>query len=305
VTEVLAVKHWRENPGFDEQERGIFAFCEKLTLEPWSLIAADLESLRAVGFSERQVLDIVLVGGYRHFIARIADGTGIELKSGIHPDIVKAYSYEVTAGEGALTGGLAGSTTGNPSELTNSPDSPWIKTVPDAEVETDIRTVYLDWQDKFGFVPNLLRALSLHPKALCAAGAFWQGIMFGASGLGRRKENLIALIVADINYSPYFQAWHRELLRREWGSRKAVERLQKNWRDAGLDRAEEQMLTFAEKLTLDEGRVNQSDIEALRGVGFTDPLILDMIVEVAYLNCFTRIANALGILVEPAISQSS
>jgi uncharacterized peroxidase-related enzyme len=89
-------------------------------------------------------------------------------------------------------------------------------------------------------------------------------------------------------------AWHGELLRRELGSQEAAMRL-RDWRTAGLEPAEEQMLSFAEKLTLDEGRMNQSDADALRAVGFTDPLILDVIVEVAYLNCFTRIANALGV----------
>ena len=72
----------------------------------------------------------------------------------------------------------------------------------------------------------------------------------------------------------------------------------KNWRSSGLERADEQMLSFAEKLTLDEGRMNQADADALRAVGFTDSLILDVIVEVAYLNCFTRIANALGVPVD-------
>lgn len=304
MTEVLAVKHWRESPSFDEQDRALFAFCERVTFEPGFLTAADLQSLRAVGYSERQILDIVLICGYRHFIARIADGAGIELDPVMQavPDIVTTYSYEDVRGESPLTVAHRRNT-GIPPSLAGNTAGPWIATVPDAEVDPAVQSVYQAWQAEAGFVPNLLRALSLHPQALCATDAFRKGVTFGGSGLGKRREHLIALTVADINCSPYFLAWHSELLRQELGARAAVERL-RNWRDAGLDRAEEQMLSFAEKLTLDEGRMNQSDVDALRAVGFTDPLILDIIVEVAYVNCFTRIANALGVPVDTAMMQT-
>lgn len=304
MAEVLAVKHWRERPSFDEQDRALLAFCEKVTFEPGFLTAADLQLLRAVGYRERQILDIVLICGYRHFIARIADGVGIELDPVMQvvPDIVTTYSYEDVGGESPLTVAHRRNT-GIPSSLTGNTAGPWITTVPDAEVDPAAQSVYQAWQAEFGFVPNLLRALSLHPQALCATDAFRKGVTFGGSELGRRRENLIALTVADINRSRYFLTWHSELLLQELGAREAVERL-RNWRDAGLDWAEEQMLSFAEKLTLDEGRMNQSDVDALRAVGFTDPLILDLIAEVAYLNCFTRIVNALGVPVDTAMMQT-
>lgn len=298
------MKHWRESPSFDEQDRALLAFCEKVTFEPGFLTEADLQSLRAVGYSERQILDIVLICGYRHFIARIADGVGIELDPvmQVMPDIVTTYSYEAVSGESPLTVAYRRNT-GMPPAIAGTAAGPWVATVPDAEVDPAVQSVYQAWQAEFGFVPNLLRALSLHPQALCATDAFRKAVTFGGSGLGKHRENLVALTVADMNRSPYFLAWHSELLRREIGTREAVERL-RNWRKAGLDQAEEHILSFAEKLTLDEGRLNQRDVDALRAVGLTDPLILDLIVEVAYLNCFTRIANALGVPVDAAMRQT-
>ncbi len=68
MAEVLAVKNWRESPHFDPQDRALLAFCEKITFEPGVMTAADLQSLRVVGYSEEQLLDIVLVCGYRHYI---------------------------------------------------------------------------------------------------------------------------------------------------------------------------------------------------------------------------------------------
>ncbi|MBI3300842.1 MAG: peroxidase-related enzyme [Deltaproteobacteria bacterium] len=298
MAEVLAVKHWRDSASFDAQDRALLAFCEKFTFESGFMTAADLHSLRTVGFSEKQALDIVLICGYRHYIARIADGVGIDLDPMMQTvkDIVTTYSYEHVSGESPLAAALKQSA-GKATPLEGTTSGPWIATVPDAEVDPSVQAVYRAWQGEFGVVPNLLRALSFHPKALCTADAFRKGVTFGGSGLGMRRENLIALTAADINRSPYFLAWHGELLRRELGSRDAAIRM-RDWRNAGLERAEEQMLSFAEKLTLDEGRMNQDDADALRAVGFTDPLILDVIVEVAYLNCFTRIANALGVPVD-------
>jgi uncharacterized peroxidase-related enzyme len=240
----------------------------------------------------------VLVCGYRHYIARIADGVGIDLDPMLQnvEAIVTTYSYEHPNGESPLSVALK-QNSGKTAAQKSRDAGPWIMTVPDAEVDPSVQAVYRTWQAELGLVPNLLRALSLHPRALCATDAFRKGVTFGASGLGLRRENLIAMTVADINDSPYFLAWHGELLRRELGSREAVMQM-RDWRSSGLERADEQMLSFAEKLTLDEGRMNQADADALRAVGFTDPLILDIIVEVAYLNCFTRIANALGVPVD-------
>jgi len=54
-------------------------FSEKLTVTPGQMNETDLEELRQVGFSEHEVLAIVLAAAYRNFIARVADMLGVEL----------------------------------------------------------------------------------------------------------------------------------------------------------------------------------------------------------------------------------
>ena len=57
-------------------------YAEKLTREPASVDAADVEALRAVGFADEDVLAIAEVVSYYAYVNRIADGLGVELEGG-------------------------------------------------------------------------------------------------------------------------------------------------------------------------------------------------------------------------------
>ena len=58
-------------------------YVTKLTVTPSEIIAVDVETLRDVGFSDRDVLDIVEVPAYYAYANRIADGLGISTESWI------------------------------------------------------------------------------------------------------------------------------------------------------------------------------------------------------------------------------
>lgn len=60
-------------------------FAVKLTATPSAVNDADVEALRAAGYSDRDILDIVEVVGYYAYANRIADGLGLELETWI-PD---------------------------------------------------------------------------------------------------------------------------------------------------------------------------------------------------------------------------
>ncbi len=52
----------------------------KLTREPWAMVEADVEGLRAAGWSDAAILDINQVTGYYAFVNRLAEGLGVELE---------------------------------------------------------------------------------------------------------------------------------------------------------------------------------------------------------------------------------
>ena len=54
-------------------------YTEKLTLTPAMMTEDDIESLRAAGWNDRDVLDIVMACAYFNFRVRVVDGLGLEV----------------------------------------------------------------------------------------------------------------------------------------------------------------------------------------------------------------------------------
>jgi uncharacterized peroxidase-related enzyme len=61
------------------------------------------------------------------------------------------------------------------------------------------------------------------------------------------------------------------------------------------------MLSFADRLTRSPGAMSPDDVAGLRDAGFTDRDVLDIVEVVAYYAYANRIADGLGITIEPWI----
>lgn len=70
---------WRQ-ANLDDANRAMLAYAAKLTLEPWSMVEADVIVLRQVGFSDTDILDINQIVGYYAYVNRLAQGLGVELE---------------------------------------------------------------------------------------------------------------------------------------------------------------------------------------------------------------------------------
>lgn len=53
-------------------------YAEKLTIAPSSMTEEDIDHLRAVGWTDRDILDIVHVCAYFNFRVRVVDGLGLK-----------------------------------------------------------------------------------------------------------------------------------------------------------------------------------------------------------------------------------
>lgn len=62
------------------QDRTMLEFAEKLTFSPGQMTAEDVERLREEGFSDVEILDIVLLTAYRNFMNRVNDGLGVPVE---------------------------------------------------------------------------------------------------------------------------------------------------------------------------------------------------------------------------------
>jgi uncharacterized peroxidase-related enzyme len=95
---------------------------------------------------------------------------------------------------------------------------------------------------------------------------------------------------------------HRRGLRRLLKNDDLLARIESNWTTAGLDDRRTAMLRFAELLTRTPGATSPDDVEALRAAGFTDRDVLDIVEVTAYYAYANRIADGLGITLEPWIT---
>jgi uncharacterized protein YciW len=60
-------------------EYAMLEYAEKLTLTPSAVTEEDVQKLRDVGWTDRDILDIVHVCAYFNFRVRVVDGLGLEV----------------------------------------------------------------------------------------------------------------------------------------------------------------------------------------------------------------------------------
>jgi len=65
-----------------ENEQAMLEYVEKITLTATSITEDDVDRMRSVGWSDREILDSVLVSAYYCFRCRTADSLGVELDEG-------------------------------------------------------------------------------------------------------------------------------------------------------------------------------------------------------------------------------
>jgi len=93
---------------------------------------------------------------------------------------------------------------------------------------------------------------------------------------------------------------HHGAALRELGEEEAtIEALATAWRTAPIEGGLRALFGYAERVTLAPASVDQSDVEALRSSGWSDEAILHTCEVVAYFNFVNRLADGLGVRLEP------
>lgn len=78
-----------------------------------------------------------------------------------------------------------------------------------------------------------------------------------------------------------------------------VQRVVRDYRDAGLDPARTALLDYCVKLTRTPGAMTEADVQRLRDHGFTDAEVYNAAMVTGYFNFINRIADGLGVDLEP------
>jgi len=82
----------------------------------------------------------------------------------------------------------------------------WVKTFAENEASGRLAEVYAELMKHplaAGRVPNIMKCMGLRPEALLGVWRMNMGITFGASTLGRVREEMIATAVSALNHCHY------------------------------------------------------------------------------------------------------
>jgi uncharacterized peroxidase-related enzyme len=74
--QTLAVHADYRNAGLTEQQVAMLAYAEQITRDASRITQADIDGLRAVGFSDLNIADIALAASFRSFMSRYFDAVG-------------------------------------------------------------------------------------------------------------------------------------------------------------------------------------------------------------------------------------
>ncbi|MFC0401746.1 carboxymuconolactone decarboxylase family protein [Paraburkholderia rhizosphaerae] len=141
-------------------------------------------------------------------------------------------------------------------------------------------------EKRFGTVPNLFRLVSNSPSALEGYLNLSKALSKGT--LSAQTGERIALAIAEINGCDYCLSAHAYLGKNLANLDDAEITANRSGRsnDAKADIA----VQFAARLALNRGRVSEADVRSVKGAGYTDADIIEIVLHVA-LSVFTNYTN--------------
>jgi len=138
---------------------------------------------------------------------------------------------------------------------------------------------------KMGMVPNLIATMANSPSVAQAYLGFAEALAGGSLPAPLREQ--IALTVGQANECDYCVAAHSYLGRKAGLGEEDVLAAR---RGTAHDEKAAVTLSFAHKIVADRGLVSDEDLDEIRGAGYTDGEIAEIVANVA-LNIFTNYFN--------------
>lgn len=164
------------------------------------------------------------------------------------------------------------------------------------ELPQDMQETFKAFEEKFGFVPNFMKALSYRPAELNAFLAYYQSLVAKESDTLTAAEKEMA-IVAHSNYNgcSYCVQSHGATLRVLTDNPQIADQVSVNYHEADITAREKAILDFTMKLTNNSREISVADYEVLEGHGLTRDDIWDLTGVVALFNFSNRMMNFLAV----------
>ena len=168
----------------------------------------------------------------------------------------------------------------------------FIRTIAPTDAEGQVREMYQETRERYGFIPNWAHAFSLRPGVRDGWTALLKSVQ---SNLSVRSYELATLAAARAIRSSYCALAHGSVLADKVFDAPAVTAIATGAPGGPLEPRERAMMTFAEKVALSADRITAADVDVLRSHGYRDEEIFDIAATAAARCFFSKLLDALGI----------
>ena len=271
--------------------RELFRFAEKFVRASWESGPADLQRLRSVGLSERDIVLWATLGSTQSWFTMSADGGGVPLEG----DAVSGSGVGRTrdAYEGIGPGLLAAADAVEGSGEAAGNAVAWVE----IDESNDAYLEAAAWAEtRYGCTPNLLRAVSLQPGYFRRHKLALELLEAPQStSLSPRLHAMVRVLVSHLTRSRYSEPTTTALLTRVTGDPELAGRLRNQALEADLSPTERVALTLATKFARNAYKVTEKDAISLREAGLDDEAYVDILNNVSIQTSLDRLTNLLGV----------
>lgn len=173
----------------------------------------------------------------------------------------------------------------------------YIKTIEPDEATGEIASLYDAEKKSMGRVMQATQCWSARPDVIVPIENLLHQIRDGFS-LSLLNFRLITFVTAQHVPSSYCSHVYFRSLSGILGREQALA-VRRDYRNAGLDDQQVEMLAYAEQITRNASQITEANIQRLRGVGFTDVNIADIALAASFRGFMSRYFDAVGATVEP------
>ena len=159
------------------------------------------------------------------------------------------------------------------------------------DLPADLQARIVEVQAKTGFIPNVFLVLAHRPDECRAFFAYYDALMLRDSGLSKAEREMIVVATSAANGCPYCVVAHGAVLRIFAKNPILADQLAVNHRHADVTPRQRVMLDFAIKMARRPEEIEEADVQALRGEGFSDEDIWDIGAITALFAMSNRLAH--------------
>ena len=166
---------------------------------------------------------------------------------------------------------------------------PYLPTVQPEEATGEVKEMYDADLAQKGYVANLTRAFSFRPDVEKGWLALKDAI---TSGMNPRLYELATVAAATALRSSYCSLVHGRILATDYYPASTVVSMAAEDTGDALDAADTAVVQFARKVAREADKNTQEDVDQLRGLGFSDADVFNIILAAAARCFFSKVLDA-------------